>query len=69
MIYQAVVEDEMSPGLQLFGPRISVRLEGEEGREGVLPGPFHHKAGGLLGSLLEPKQQQIPAPVSIVVTH
>ena len=45
MIYQAVVQDEVSPGLQLFGPSISVRLQGEEGWEGVLPGPFHHKAG------------------------
>ena len=67
MTYQTVVEDEVSPGLDLFGPSISVGLQSEEGGEGVLPGPFHHKAGGLLGSLLEPKQQQIPA--SIVVTH
>ena len=37
----AVVEDEMSPGLQLLGPSVSVRLEGEEGREGVLPRPVH----------------------------
>ena len=44
MIYQAVVQDEVSPGLQLFGPSISVRLQSEEGWEGVLPGPFHHKA-------------------------
>ena len=31
----------MSPGLQLLGPSVSVRLEGEEGREGVLPRPVH----------------------------
>ena len=60
MIYQTVVEDEVSPGLYLFGPGISVRLESEKGWEGVLPGPFHHKADRRWGrrwgsfNLLEP---------------
>ena len=67
IIYQTVVEDEVSPGLYLFGPGISVRLESEKGWEGVLPGPFHHKADrrwgrevGLLHSV-GTKQQQLPA--------
>ena len=37
----AVIENQMSPSLDLFVPGVLVRLEGEEWWEGVLPGPLH----------------------------
>ena len=68
MIYHAVVEDEVSPGLQLFGPSVSVGLQGEEGREGVLPGPLHHEPElRLLRSVRTKTAADMCQPV--VVTH
>ena len=38
---QAVIQNQMPPSLNLFVSGILVRLQSEEWRKGVLPGPLH----------------------------